>query len=75
MKLIETEFVLPNYLLEKLSYFSKEMKMKKSSIVADALIQYFHILENQLILRRVEDIKTKKVEPIEFDEIKKELNL
>ena len=75
MQTIKTTFTLPDYLVEELSDISKETGEKKSHIVAEALSQYFDTFDIKLAIKRSEEIKTGKVKPIEFEEIKKELGL
>jgi len=75
MKALKTTFTLPDYIVKELSEFSEELGEKKSHMVAEALSQYFDILDLKLALKRSQEIREGKVKTISFDSIKDELGI
>ena len=75
MQSLKTTFTLPSYLVQELSEFSQELGEKKSHMVAEALSQYFDILDLRLAKKRSADVRDGKVETISLDSIKEELGL
>jgi len=75
MQSLKTTFTLPSHLVKELSEFSQELGVKKSHMVAEALSQYFDILDLKLAKKRSLDVREGKVETIPFEEVKKELGL
>ena len=75
MQSLKTTFTLPSYLVKELSEFSEELGEKKSHMVAEALSQYFDILDLKLAKKRSDDVQKGKVNTISLDNIKEELGL
>ncbi len=75
MQSLKATFTLPSHLVQELSEFSQELGEKKSHMVAEALSQYFDILDLKLAKKRALDVKEGKVETIPFEKVKKELGL
>jgi len=75
MQSLKTTFTLPDYIVRELSEFAEELGEKKSHMVAEALNQYFDILDLKLAQKRSTEVREKKVQTISLDSIKKELGL
>ena len=75
MQTVKVTFTLPAQVAEDLAKYSNEFGEKKSHMVAEALNQYFDILDLKLAVKRSQDVKKGKVKPVSFDEIKRELGL
>lgn len=75
MQSLKTTFTLPSYLVQELSEFSQELGEKKSHTVAEALSQYFDIVDLKLAKKRSADMRDGKAEIISLDSIKEELGL
>ncbi len=73
MQVIKTTFTLPGHTVDELSKISKELGIKKSHIVIEALNQYFDTLDLALAMRRSNEIKEGKVKTISFEKIKREI--
>ena len=54
---------------------AKELGLKKSHMVSEALSQYFDHLDLEVALKRSEEVKKGITKTVTLDEIKKELNL
>jgi predicted DNA-binding protein len=75
MRSLKTTFTLPEYIVKELSEFSQELGEKKSHMVAEALTQYFDMLDLKLAQKRSREVHDKKVDTIPLDTIKEELGL
>jgi len=75
MHSVKATFSLPDYLVKELSEFAEELGEKKSHMVAQALSQYFDMLDLKLAQKRSQEVKNKKVETVSLESIKKELGL
>ena len=75
MKSLKTTFTLPDYIVRELSEFADEFGEKKSHMVAEALSQYFDILDLKLAQKRSAEVREGKVETVSLDSIKEELGL
>lgn len=75
MQSLKTTFTLPDYIVRELSEFAEELGEKKSHMVAEALSQYFDILDLKLAQKRSADVREGKVETVSLDSIKEELGL
>ena len=75
MRALKITLTLPFQIVEELKEYSQELGKKKSHMVAEALDQYFDILDLNLALKRSQEIKQGKVKTISFEEIKEELGL
>ncbi len=75
MQSLKTTFTLPDYIVQELSDFSKELGEKKSHMVAEALSQYFDTIDLKLAKKRSSEIHEGKVQTISLESIKEELGL
>lgn len=75
MQSLKTTFTLPDYIVRELSEFSEELGEKKSHMVAEALSQYFDILDLKLAQKRSADVREGKVKTVSLNSIKEELGL
>jgi len=75
MQSLKTTFTLPDYIVRELSEFAEELGEKKSHMVAEALSQYFDILDLKLAQKRSAEVREGKVETVSLDSIKEELGL
>jgi predicted DNA-binding protein len=75
MQSLKTTFTLPSHLVHELSEFSEELGEKKSHMVAEALSQYFDLLDLKMAKKRSLEVREGKVETVPFEEIEKELGL
>ncbi len=75
MQSLKTTFTLPDYIVQELSDFSKELGEKKSHMVAEALSQYFDTIDLKLAKKRSSEIREGKVQTISLESIKEELGL
>jgi len=75
MRTLKSTFTLPEYITNELSSLAQELGEKKSHIVAEALMQYFDTIDLKIAKIRSEEVKSGKVKPIAFEDIKAELGL
>ena len=75
MQSLKATFTLPDYIVQELSDFSKELGEKKSHMVAEALSQYFDTLDLKLAQKRSSEIHEGKVKNISLESVKEELGL
>ena len=75
MQSLKTTFTLPDYIVRELSEFAEELGEKKSHMVAEALSQYFDILDLKLAQKRSAEVREGSVQTISLDSIKEELGL
>ena len=75
MQSIKATFTLPNVIVRELSEFAEELGEKKSHMVAEALSQYFDILDLKLAQKRSAQIHSGEVQTVSLESIKKELGL
>ncbi len=75
MQSLKATFTLPDYIVQELSDFSKELGEKKSHMVAEALSQYFDTIDLKLAKKRSSEIHEGKVQTISLESIKEELGL
>ena len=75
MQSLKATFTLPDYIVRELSEFAEELGEKKSHMVAEALSQYFDILDLKLAQKRSAEVHEGKVQTISLDTIKEELGL
>ena len=75
MESLKSTFTLPDYIVRELSQFSKELGKKKSHIVAEALMQYFDILDLKLAQKRSLEVHNGEAKTVSLEQIKKELGL
>lgn len=68
-------FSLPPTLSNELDTVAKELRKRKSHIVAEALEMYFDYLDLQIAKKRYEDVKSGKEKTIPFSEVLKENGL
>jgi predicted DNA-binding protein len=75
MQSLKATFTLPEHIVKELAEFSEELGEKKSHMVADALSQYFDLLDLKLASKRSQEIRSGKVKPISFESIQSEMGL
>ncbi len=68
-------FSLPPVISNELDAVAKELRKRKSHIVAEALEMYFDHLDLKLAKKRYEDVKSGKEKTISLSEILKENGL
>jgi predicted DNA-binding protein len=71
----KSTFTLPGFIVEELDNMAKELGLKKSHMVSEALSQYFDRLDLEVALKRSKEVKKGITKTVTLDEIKKELNL
>ena len=75
MQSLKATFTLPEHIVKELAGFSEELGEKKSHMVADALSQYFDLLDLKLASKRAEEIRNGSVKAVSFESIKSEMGL
>ena len=75
MQSLKTTFTLPDYIVRELTVFAEELGEKKSHMVAEALSQYFDILDLKLAQKRSTEVREGKTGTVSLDSIKEELGL
>ena len=64
---------IPQYLIEEIDNFTKQFSINRTDIIIEALRSYIseqkkHLLYEQELLNRVNEIKSAKIKPISRDE-------
>lgn len=75
MQSLKTTFTLPEHIVKELAEFSEELGEKKSHMVADALSQYFDLLDLKLAAKRAKELRDGDVKAISFESIQVEMGL
>ena len=75
MQSLKATFTLPGTIVRELSEFAEELGEKKSHMVAEALSQYFDILDLKLAQKRSAEVREGKIQTISLESIKEELGL